>query len=119
MRFCIGGGLPFPFDGLAGFQTDNDHVLRLHIVIADAGGLDDHSIALAVNAADIAPCVNDNAAPHKLQIGLANFLFQFFQHSDSPYVDFEPRSAHGDFRQAVVSVIFSHEVETPEIVLLT
>lgn len=64
----------------AAFQRDHDHILRCHAVIADARGLDDHASAFAVDAADIAPCINDDAAAHKLEVCRADLLFQRFQH---------------------------------------
>ena len=48
--------------------------------VRHARGFDDHPAAGAVNAADVAPGLDDEAFGDELQVRLANFLFQFFKH---------------------------------------
>ena len=60
-------------------EIDHHHMLGPHLVIGHSGGLDHHQAALAVDAADIAPCVEDNTPPIEFQIGFADRLSQLLQ----------------------------------------
>ena len=75
----VAGGLPFPLHHPA-FRVHHHHVLRMHGLIAEAGGLDDREPRLPVDAGDVAPGEGDEPVLRQQQVGLADDLFQLFQH---------------------------------------
>ena len=63
---------------LACLQVDDDHVFGLHLIVADAAGLDDHETFLTVDARHIAPGEDDQSLLDQVQVSLEYFLFEFF-----------------------------------------
>ena len=86
VQLHMGGGVaarfPLSFHNLA-VQVGYDHVLYAHPVIGDAGGLDHHQTARAVDPGDIAPGEGHKTVLRKQEIRFQNLLFQFFQHDVS------------------------------------
>ena len=81
MGVGIAGGLPFTLHHSAVAEADHHHVLGGHILITDAGGLDDHETLLPVHTGNVAPGEGDQAMLGQLQVGLTDLFFQCFQHT--------------------------------------
>ena len=86
VRGRVRTGLELALDDLAGLQRHHDLMLRLHAVVGHAGWLDDDEAALAVDPADVAPGLNDQAFRHEIEVGLADFRFEFFEHRQATSV---------------------------------
>src|SRR5262249_229313 len=82
MGFGVGTGFEFSFNDLAIGQGHHSHMRGLHAIIRHAAGLDDHQPALEMNAGDIAPRLNHQASRHEVEVGFANFAFEFFEHEN-------------------------------------
>ena len=54
VRGRIAGGAELAFHHLP-FEVHDDHVVRRHVVVGNAAGLDDNEAALSVDLADVAP----------------------------------------------------------------
>jgi hypothetical protein len=72
----IGTWLEFSFDHLSGLDRHDDHVGRSHCGVGNAGRFDDYQLTRAVNAAGVAPSLNDQALPDQIQVGLAHGFFE-------------------------------------------
>ena len=79
MRGRIGRRTQVALDDLA-VQIHDHHILRLHLVILDAGGLDDDEPRRPVDLRDVAPCEQNQLVFDKIEVCLQNLLFQCFQH---------------------------------------
>ena len=78
VRRGVAAGVEIAFDDLARLEIHNHHVGGFHLVVADAGGLDDDKTLLAVDARDVTPCEDNQPLIDEVEVGLENFLFEFF-----------------------------------------
>ena len=116
MRFRIRGRIPFALGGFAALQIHNDHILRLHAVIIHTGRLDHDKSLFAVDAADIAPGIDDNASCGQLQIGCTHSLLQCFQHIRTPLDHWQIRYCFPDLSSSFSSFVsFSLLCSSPRI----
>ena len=76
MRRRIGRRAKIALDHLAGDKIDADHLFGFHRLIGDAGRLDDHDAACAVDCADVAPCEGDEVELWQLQVCFQYLLFE-------------------------------------------
>ena len=79
MGLGVGGGVQLALD-LVAFQVHDHQILGPELVVLHAGGLDDEQALLAVDAADVAPGVGDEAVAGQLHIGLKDCFLQFLEH---------------------------------------
>ena len=75
----VGGGVQFSLHHFS-VQVHHHHILRFHMVVGHAAGLDHHQAALAVYGTYVTPGKQHQAVFDQIQVGLAYFLFEFFQH---------------------------------------
>src|SRR5262249_50304296 len=80
---CIGTGLQFPFQDASGIERHYDHVLRRHLVVRNARRFDYNAAARPLDSADIAPGLDHQSFAHQLEVGVADLLFEFFEHRSS------------------------------------
>ena len=76
----VGGGVQFSLHHFS-VQVHYHHVFGLHVIVGHAAGLNHHQAALSVYGAYVAPGEQHQAVFYQVQVGLAYFLFQFFQHN--------------------------------------
>jgi hypothetical protein len=74
MRRRVGTGLEIAVDDFAGFQRNHDHVFRLHAGVRHAGRFDDDEAAFAVNAAGVAPGLDDQTFRHQSRLAWQTFF---------------------------------------------
>ena len=74
----VAAGVEVAFDDLSAFEVHNYHVRGFHLVVTDAGGLDDYKTFLSVDTGDVAPSVDDQPLLDEVEVGLEYFLFEFF-----------------------------------------
>ena len=79
--FGVRGRVEVAVHRAAGLQVDDDHVLRREVLVIDAGRLDDHQAALAVDARDVAPGKGDKAVFGQVHVGLPDKFAQTLQHT--------------------------------------
>ncbi|MNG11707.1 hypothetical protein D3C84_952640 [compost metagenome] len=74
----VGGGAQGAFHLLAR-QIQHHHVLGSHPLVTDAARLDDHQIALSVDAADVAPGEGHQAVARQIQVGDEHLLLEHLE----------------------------------------
>ncbi|MNS96881.1 hypothetical protein D3C72_1311990 [compost metagenome] len=80
----VGGGPQRPLQLLAR-QIQHHHVLDPHPLVTDAARLDDHQIALSVDAAHIAPGEGHQAVARQIQVGDEHLLLEHLEvHAGTP-----------------------------------
>ncbi len=80
MSVSIRAGLQIAFDDFSGIQRNDNHVFGFHGGIWNARRFDDNFPAGAVNTADVAPGLDDEAFGDKLEVCGADFFFQSLKH---------------------------------------
>jgi hypothetical protein len=64
----------------AAIQVDNDHIRRPQPLVRHAAGLDHHALAIGADPADVAPGQRHQPARSQIHVGLADSVFQVFEH---------------------------------------
>ena len=88
VQFRVGGGIRGRIQvsfHLVALQVDDNHVLRLQLLIGHAAGLDDKESLLPVDSADISPGKGNQSVFRKLHICLIDDFLQFFKHVIAPF----------------------------------
>ena len=80
MSVGIRTGLQIALDDFSGIERNDDHVPGPHGGVWDARRFDDDVPTCAVNAADIAPGLDDKALCYELKVGRADLFLESFEH---------------------------------------
>src|SRR5689334_22297575 len=80
MSVSVRTRLQIAFNDFARIERYDDHVPGLHSGVRNAGRFDDDVPARAVDAADIAPGLDDETFGYELQVGCANLFFELVEH---------------------------------------
>src|SRR5262249_26809988 len=76
----VRAGLQIALDDFSGIERDDDHMAWLHRGVGNARRFDDDVPAGVVNAADIAPGLDDKTLGDQLQVCSADLLFESVEH---------------------------------------
>jgi len=83
MGVDVAGGAKVALHHFPVAETDDHHVLRLHAVVIDAGGLDGKDAAVAVDRADVAEGVDRQPELREFEVGLPALFAKFLIHASS------------------------------------
>lgn len=91
MGWRVAAGVELAFDHLPRVQSHHDHVPGLHVAVINAGRFDHHQALVAVDAADVAPGLNDPPFVHQVEVGPTDLCFELFEHASKA----PPREVQG------------------------